>query len=267
MSVNYNTFGDILEDVLFRAGENNRDSDFEESAKRYILRAYDSIVNGGTEFNFLLDIKWWWLRKEATLSINGQSDGKYNLAEDVNYLGDRMYVQDDDDTNSVTVLESVAYQDILSRRHQLQLADRLDEFPTQYALVAQEIDEDRNLIDIRPWVQFNSNGDDNIVDLTYSYITTVDTETWDENKEPIVPKRYRKNIADYALYFLYVDKNDNRADVALGLARNSLQTLKVEHNRQVNSLNDSNFLRVYDTGIFINPLGPYNGYGVRRFYH
>jgi len=280
VSVKYVTFQDILEDVLFRASEDIDSTDYEQAAKRYILRAYDSICNGGTEFDFLLDIKWWWLRKQTTFTIDGSaSDGKYQLAEDVNYLGDRIYT---DPTSAVAdyqpALESVSFQDIIGLRSYYERFDQLNEFPEKYTIVASS---DGTII---PSIQFDKNWDEteDPVELSYHYLRRVDTENWPTNSdgtdnttiEPYLPKNYRKNLADYALYFLYFDKNDTKADNLLGVIRNSLKTLKVEHNRQVNPLNDSNFMRIYrkNTNInqnfitvnSLNPRDPYNsGYSTR----
>lgn len=62
---NLTTSADILDDVLFRAGEpTDSTSDFYAAALRYLNRAYQTIWMGGGELDpSLVNTTWWWLRK------------------------------------------------------------------------------------------------------------------------------------------------------------------------------------------------------------
>lgn len=59
----YEFSADVLDDILFRAGELvDGSSDFEAAALRYLNRAYQAIWNGGTELSPDINEVWWWLR-------------------------------------------------------------------------------------------------------------------------------------------------------------------------------------------------------------
>ena len=264
MAVNYTTFEDILDDVLFRAGENPDSSDFVEAAQRYILRAYDAICNGGTEFDFLLDIKWWWLRRTNTIEFNNQAGGLYDISADVNFLSERIYTdpENEDINNSYPWIELAPHDEVLSRRQAFKRNDNLQEFPLRFALVPDGLTT-------LPSILFDRDGDldDGNIELTYNYIRTVNAQDWERTDEPLVPYKYRKTIADYALSFLYSDKTDSRAVSFQQITQNSLKAMKTEHNRVTQPLN-SDFMRIsivntnivnVNTGIrSINPRNPYS---------
>lgn len=61
---NYQYSSDILDDILFRAGEAiDGSSDFQAAALRYLNRAYQAIWSGGGELVPNMNEKWDWLRK------------------------------------------------------------------------------------------------------------------------------------------------------------------------------------------------------------
>lgn len=63
---NYQFSSDLINDVLFRAGEStDGTSDFEAAALQYINRAYQAIWSGGAEIAPEVNEPWWWLFKEA----------------------------------------------------------------------------------------------------------------------------------------------------------------------------------------------------------
>lgn len=61
---------DILEDILFRAGEAiDGTSDFDAAALRYLNRAYMAICAGGVELDPEIDEVWWWLQSTQPTSL------------------------------------------------------------------------------------------------------------------------------------------------------------------------------------------------------
>lgn len=67
---NYSTTQDILLDVLWRAFEvTDGSSQYKDAALRYINRAYRSIWTGGKEFMPAAVDNWWWLRRQAQITM------------------------------------------------------------------------------------------------------------------------------------------------------------------------------------------------------
>lgn len=61
---NYQYSSDLVDDILFRAGElTDGTSDFEAIALQYLNRAYRTICAGGGEFAPSVNENWWWLMK------------------------------------------------------------------------------------------------------------------------------------------------------------------------------------------------------------
>lgn len=90
-------------------------------------------------------------------------------------------------------------------------------------------------------VRFNTYGptstaSPNLIRLEYDYIyRPADLTNSSATEEPIVPRQYRKLLADIALTFLFVDKNDDRASSVSGLAKKGLQAMTNEQrSRMIN---------------------------------
>lgn len=69
---NYTTSADLVNDVLFRAGEpDDTTSDFYDQAIRYLNRAYQALWRGGGELSPDISEQWWWLTKygNGTLTL------------------------------------------------------------------------------------------------------------------------------------------------------------------------------------------------------
>lgn len=67
---NYTFSSDILDEILYRAGElTDGTSDFESAALRYLNRAYRGILSGGSELDPNIHEQWWWLRSTAEGNI------------------------------------------------------------------------------------------------------------------------------------------------------------------------------------------------------
>lgn len=68
---NYQFSQDLVNDVLFRAGEGtDGTSDFQAVALQYLNRAYQALVNGGSEIDPDVQEDWWWARKHPPGVIN-----------------------------------------------------------------------------------------------------------------------------------------------------------------------------------------------------
>ncbi len=62
---NYTTSQDLVDDILFRAGEpTDGTSDFDAAALRYLNAAYQAIWMGGGSIDPTLNESWWWLKKD-----------------------------------------------------------------------------------------------------------------------------------------------------------------------------------------------------------
>lgn len=89
-------------------------------------------------------------------------------------------------------------------------------------------------------VRFNTYGptstfSPNLIRLEYDYIYRPADLVNGPNEEPIVPRQYRKLLADIACTFLFVDKNDDRAAAVSGLAKKGLQAMTNEQrSRMIN---------------------------------
>lgn len=68
---NYTFSKDLVDDVLFRAGEGtDGTSDFQATALQYLNRAYQALVNGGSEVDPNIQEDWWWAKKRQPGVIN-----------------------------------------------------------------------------------------------------------------------------------------------------------------------------------------------------
>lgn len=82
-------------------------------------------------------------------------------------------------------------------------------------------------------VRFNRYGGTSSTDLIrveYDYII-MPTALTNTAVEPLIPWRYRKNLSDWALFLLFSDKNDSRADGVGAMARAGLRAMSHD-NRQ-----------------------------------
>lgn len=76
----------------------------------------------------------------------------------------------------------------------------------------------------------------NSIRVEFDYIARpADLTTPGTSEEPIVPRHYRKVIADTALTFLFIDKNDDRAGPVSGIAKKGIQGMVAEQrSRMIN---------------------------------
>lgn len=82
------------------------------------------------------------------------------------------------------------------------------------------------------------------VRVEYPYLYRPDPLTDSAMQEPAVPREHRKTIADYALYFIQLDKNDRRADATGLLAQQGLRAMAIENRNKLVHLGQ-NFGKIY----------------------
>ena len=81
-------------------------------------------------------------------------------------------------------------------------------------------------------LRFNGYGDINDyfrVDYTYIYEPALLTNA--ANEEPIIPRRFRGILSDIVAYYIFLDKNDDRADSAFLGAKAVYETMKQDNDR------------------------------------
>lgn len=260
---NLATSADLIDDVLFRAGEpKNSSSDFYDQAIIYVNRAYRSIWMGGAEWLAGKNEDWWWLRAEGSLILdplldtgtiqvtNNSTSAIFSSAPSASKTGwfikvtdhpdvfkiashtaaaqaftlDTVYTGDDDSTANYLCMHLEydlasdllklyspmrAYQYSRDRIEGTSLRDLEDKYPLRAIqagcprLFAQ-VDTDT--------VRFSHYGDQtdsNYIRVDYDYLKKPD-DLADDTTEPLVPLHYRHLISDMALYYLFMDKDDER---------------------------------------------------------
>lgn len=87
-------------------------------------------------------------------------------------------------------------------------------------------------------VRFNRYGVDTnggLLRVEYDYLFKPPDMAGTENEEPAVPRSYRRILADMAVFWLYLDKDDNR-DVKLAeLVKRGIRAMEFEHRHRVTS--------------------------------
>lgn len=299
---NYTTIEDLVDDVLFRAGENGNaaslaGSDYYNAIVKYLNRAYQSIWNGGGELLPDISEQWWWLqaygsgvltllpvfddntvqvsnnsttitfssapqRSSSNISVQGwhfKVDDHADVFRITSHTSgatsatlDSVYTGDNDTAASFrafkidyTLASDVAEINGPFRAYQSgftgnrvekigprELNDRwpMEQIssgvPQNYALIAQQ----SGLWTVR-FSHYGGNSDTELIRLDYDY-TAQPSDLTDAATAPAIPREYRKILADWALYFVYQDKEDSRADAALALAQSGLRAMAIENRRR-----------------------------------
>lgn len=102
----------------------------------------------------------------------------------------------------------------------------------------------------------------NLIRLEYDYVYRPADLTGGASEEPIVPRQYRRLLADIALTFLFVDKNDDRAVMVSGLAKKGMQAMvKEQRSRMINYSRSLGAItpRPAQSSRFMRPLRTENG--------
>ncbi len=291
---NYQYAADILDDVLFRAGEaTDGTSEFHTAALRYINRAYQAVWQGGSELDPSIREDWLWLRSTATLTLNPKiTTGTVSVTNNstavtfssapsssvadyffqVTNQPDVFRISTHTAASTSATLDSVYTSDTAS-------AASYTLFPLVYDLPADfwqfaeplwirskgvgfpwhpghlDVIEPRRLKEYWPIdrmvmgiptvaslvasrkVQFNKYPE-KLCRVEVEYLAVPVDLTDSTSQEPVVPATYRRVIADAALFFLLMDKNDNRADGAGLIARNGLQGMARENRGKRAAMSD-----------------------------
>lgn len=85
-------------------------------------------------------------------------------------------------------------------------------------------------------VRFSHAGSDqpgDYIRVDYDYLKRPATLTDSGVEEPLLPIERRRLLADFATYFLMVDKNDDRADAKALIAKAGLRAMAHEHRRRM----------------------------------
>jgi hypothetical protein len=285
---NYKYSADLVDEILFRAGEpTDGTSEFEAAALRYLNRAYQAVWMGGGAFAPEINEEWWWLQKHppgalvldtpvwgGTVSVTkGSTNITFSVASSVSLVGRFFFVTGTPDvfrivthtagqtaavldvpytgsTNSAASYKALKLEydlasDVLRligpmRTFQLPTRTRLDheyeitgmELPAmekRYPLATTEIGIPNAFAFVsNSKVRFNRSPDTE-VKIEYDYLYKPADLTDSPTEEPALPHEWRKLLVDIALFFILVDKNDNRADGVGLLARNHLLALAAEN--------------------------------------
>ena len=284
---NYTTSADLLEDIIFRAGEPASGSDFAEAALRYLNRAYISLSQGGSELDPTIQETWWWLRKNGRGSIillpivetgtiavtNNNATATLSAVSATDLDGWYLKVEGHPDVfrvsahtagSAVLTLDSV-YTGTTAATASYRLFKLEYDLPTDCIYITgpmrgyregnrfvHYIDETKmdsewpihelqtgfphnfTMIDDKK-VRFShagSTGSTDLIRLDFSYVYGP-ADLANDTAEPLVPRQYRKILADWALALLFEDIQDDRVTDALGLAKSGLQAMARENRRRM----------------------------------
>lgn len=104
--------------------------------------------------------------------------------------------------------------------------------PDNFALISETI------------VRFDKYVETEMVRVDYWYKKLPSDLTNGASEEPLVPWKYRKVIADIALYYLLIDMNDDRSEVHGLVAKNGIRAMASENRHRLMAA-DNNFGKVY----------------------
>lgn len=137
---------------------------------------------------------------------------EYDLASDVLYLSDKMHCNQDSqyDVHGMALSQ-------MKERYPLHLLD--SGVPNAFAPVS----ETR--------VMFNSYGSTSgdYIRVDYDYLKRPADLTDSAAEEPIVPLQYRHVLADMAVYFIHMDKENDRMNLAYNQAKGGIMAMKKEN--------------------------------------
>lgn len=318
---NYTTNADLVDDVLFRAGEpTDGTSDFQDAAVRYLNRSYQSVWRGGAELVPDVYEDWWWLRRygqgqiiilpvyntgtasvqnnlsTVTLSVGPQRSGSnisltraffkvdnhpdvfrvnINTAGSTSVTLDSVYTGDTDTVAKFKVmfLDYALATDVASIISPMRVyqgdqnkiegidADTLWQkwpmeqcspgVPQNFAECGIDSLGNRRV----RFSHYGGTSDADLIRVDYSY-TYRASDIADNSSEIEMPREWRKILCDFALYFLLLDKEDNRAAQALQLATGGLRAMSGAHRREM-SVQSRNVGKINPrTGHMPNGRGP-----------
>ena len=145
----------------------------------------------------------------------------YDLASDVLYLNDPMWAWQDSE-------REINLIDLNSMREKWSINNLHQGVPRNFAMTAQG--------SVR-FSHFGGLTSTDLIKVDYEYMR-IPADLDDDSNEPVVPRQYRKILADWALGMLLDKKEDSRAAGAFALARNGLLAMQREHRRQILTSSD-----------------------------
>lgn len=288
---NYTFSQDLVNDILFRAGEGtDGSSDFQAVALQYLNRAYQALVNGGSEIDPNVQEDWWWARKDppgvlnlvasittGTVNVTNNSTSiTFSSAPAISVAGYFFRVNDQPDVFRIASHTAASTSATLDAAYTgpNAAAAAFKLFKTEYTLPADliriispmriyqgveaEVDGveltalERNWpireIESGPPTQFAMVGETklrfnkygpvsgatpNMIRVEFDYIYRPLDLTNSASEEPVVPRQYRRMLADIAVVFLFVDKNDDRASPISQVAKQGLQAMANEQRKRM----------------------------------
>lgn len=312
---NYTTSADLLDDILFRAGEAiDGTSDFNAAAIRYLNRAYQGIWSGGSELDPTIQEVWWWLRKDdqgtlildpvinsGTVSVTNNSTSiTFSTGPTPSVAGRHIKINDHADVFIITAhtatetgatLESVytgetdasasfkvmhldydlndtntdilylssplfAYQADRGEINHISLHQLREKWPLNQT--ASGVPREFSMISETAlrFSHYGGRSSTELIKIDYEYIREP-PDLADDSTEPVVPRQYRRILADWALGFLYDSKQDDRAQGAILLARNGLRAMSNENRKRLKAMGRGFghiFTRQRQLDRFIGPL-------------
>ena len=295
---NYTTCDDLIDDVLFRAGEpTDGTSDFQDAAVRYLNRAYQSVWRGGAELVPDIYEDWWWLRRygsgqiiilpvydtgTASVTNNSQSvtlsttpqrsasnislnrsffkvdnhadvfritthtSGTTAVTLDSVYTGETntaasfraMFLDYTLATEAATLVSPMrVYQGNQNKIEGISADNLWQKWPMEQCSAG--VPENFAEVGINATggraVRFSHYGgtdDTDLIRVDYDYIYRASDIANNAASEIEMPREWRKVLCDFALYFLLLDKEDNRAAAALQLATGGLRAMSAANRRE-----------------------------------
>ncbi len=282
---------DILDDMLFRAGEpTDGTSEFESKALESLNRAYQALWMGGTELDPTINEDWWWLLADPPLVLTLEpviTSGTVSVANNnltATFSGTPAPLIDSDVTNwflkidghpdvfrvssistATATLDSVytgatdteATYKLMKLEYSLNSAvlrvtgpmrvfaesrDRIDgmailELEEKYPLRLVSSGVPRNFAHLTEtkvrMSHYGFTSSTGLIRVEYHFLEKPSLLTDSGSEEPVVPWQYRKNLADWALWFLQADKNDSKAASTFALAKSGLHGMAVEQRHKM----------------------------------
>jgi len=251
---NFTTSADLIDYALSQAGEKtDGTSDLNDDALVFLNRAYQSLWSGGSEIDPEVNEVWWWLRKDTqgVLTLNpfivsahtaattgltlesvytGETSATanyalrqydYDLASDVLYLGAPMR----------------AYQNNRGQIGFVPLEVLIEKWPIDQGYMG--VPTNFAMIGERK-VRFSHYGFDDsteLIKVDYEY-TKEPSDLADDTGEPLVPRQYRKILADWVLALILDKKDDSRATGAAALTKRGVGAMARENRRRMTMMSD-----------------------------
>jgi len=170
----------------------------------------------------------------------------YTLASDVLYLSAPMFAYQDG-------RKDIEHIELSELRRKWPLNEVGSGVPAEFAMLTQQA------------VRFSHSGGTESTDLIkvdYEYAAEP-SDLADDSAAPLVPRQYRKILADWGLAFLLVDKDDSRAGDALALAKSGIVAMAKENRRRLVRMGGGNFGKITprqgDLGRMRGPLRTESG--------